>query len=176
MGLEAVGPFDYVGSMMRLMGDPGALLTTINRQGKPNVMTIGWCHLGIVWGKPVCIVYVRPSRYTFGNLEQVGEFVVNVAGDDMSHASAMCGVKSGRDGDKFKLAGLTTAPAKKVKPPIIERCLLYYECRVLHYADTARDRLNSDILKMYFPGGDLHRIFFGEIVACYGDPEAMQML
>jgi flavin reductase (DIM6/NTAB) family NADH-FMN oxidoreductase RutF len=162
--------------MMKLMADPGALLTTIDGQGRPNVMAIGWCHVGIVWGKPTCIVYVRPSRFTYANLEQSPEFVVNMPGLELSRATAICGVKSGRDGNKFKLAGLTTAPAKRVKPPIVEHCLLYYECRILYHTDTNSEILNRDILATYFPSRDLHRMFFGEILACYGEPDVLQRI
>jgi flavin reductase (DIM6/NTAB) family NADH-FMN oxidoreductase RutF len=176
MSLETVSPFEYVSQLMKLMADPGVLLTSVDQQGRPNVMTIGWCNLGIVWGKPVFIVYVRPSRFTYTNLDQTPEFVVNVISQEMSRAAAICGVKSGRTENKIKLAGLTPAPARKVSPPIIEGGLLYYECRIIHHNETDKETLNKDILKMYFPGGDLHRIYFGEIVECYGLPDVLQRI
>ena len=119
--------FEHTEFFMGQLARPGALLTVVNSSGQQNVMTIGWCHLGIVWGKRVCIVYVRPSRYSYEFLEQVGEFVVNVPGPGLAKAAGVCGSASGRDGDKFALAGITAAPAKQVKEPIVDECLLHVE-------------------------------------------------
>ena len=69
---------DYFRETIQRMCEDGLLLVTSGADGKPNVMTIGWGTLGVIWGRPVFLVLVRPSRHTYRRLEQVGEFTVNV--------------------------------------------------------------------------------------------------
>lgn len=78
---------------------------------KPNAMTIGWATLGIVWGKPILTVYVRPSRYTFGLIEKTGDFTVNVLPRELEEIASFCGNISGRDCDKFEAKGLVAVPS-----------------------------------------------------------------
>ena len=73
---------------------------------------------------------VAPTRYTFSNLREVKEFVVNVPTADMLDKVWICGKLSGRDSDKFKISGLTPVPSKIVKPPRIEECPVQLECVV----------------------------------------------
>ena len=57
---------DHFDRFCGALGSGGSLLVSLDDKGKPNVMTIGWATLGIVWGRPICTVLVRPSRYTYG--------------------------------------------------------------------------------------------------------------
>ncbi len=96
---------------------------------RPNIITIAWT--GTVCSEPPMLsISVRPERYSYEIIRQTQEFVVNVPSVAQAHATDWCGVKSGRDGDKFAGAGLTPAPALQVKPPIIAECPLNLECRV----------------------------------------------
>ena len=93
----------------------GGVLLTTAADGKVNAMTIGWGTLGIEWGKPVFVAYVRTSRHTHELLEKSGEFTVNVplASQDAEKDArvreilATCGSKSGRDLNKVAELGLT---------------------------------------------------------------------
>ena len=97
-----------------------------------NTMTIGWGALSILWGRPIVMVPIRTSRYTHTLLEQSGVFTVSVPQDDrLKEQIALCGVKSGRDVDKFEQFGLTPQPGIEVKCPIVQECFLHYECRVI---------------------------------------------
>ena len=69
---------DYFAQTIQRMREDGLLLVTSGADGKPNVMTIGWGTIGAIWGRPVFLVLVRPSRHTYSRLEEVGEFTVNV--------------------------------------------------------------------------------------------------
>ncbi len=144
-------------------------MVTLGKDGKPNVMTIGWGTIGLVWGRPVFIVFVRPSRYTYSRLEQVEEFTVNVPTEQMGKAAEYCGKVSGRDHDKFKQANLTIVPGKKVKVPVIDECFISYECRVLHTNDLIPERLSGVVKKEFYPKGDFHRVYFGQILTVYAD-------
>jgi len=75
----------------------GLLLASVGRDGRPNVMTIGWGLMGTLWARPVFVVAVRPSRYTHRLIEETGEFTVNVPRKGMEEIVEYCGTVSGRD-------------------------------------------------------------------------------
>ena len=132
--------------------------------------------LGTIWGRPVFLVLVRPSRYTYSRLEEAGEFTVNMPPRELATGVNLCGTVSGRNHDKFQEAHLTPVTSRQVRPPIIEECVVHYECRVLHKNDVAPDALVQAILDDAYAQGDFHRIYFGEIVAAYADQDAAQRL
>ena len=90
------------------------LLASVDTQGKPNVMTIGWGAVGTIWGRPIFMILVRPSRYTFNLINATGEYTVNVPIPELGDAVSYFGSVSGRDQDKFKVKGLTATQGKKV--------------------------------------------------------------
>lgn len=150
---------------------PGLLLVSTDEKGTPNVMTIGWAQVGVVWGKPIMSVLVRPSRFTYGMMEQVPDFTVNVPAPEMEETVQFCGSVSGRQYDKFQERELTATPSRHLCSPIIEECLLHYECKVVHKNDVVPEALTADIVTACYPKGDFHRIYFGEVVAVYGVPD-----
>lgn len=96
---------------------------------KPNVMTAAWT--GIVCTEPTLVyVSIRPSRYSNELIRQSGEFVINVPTVKLAKAVDLCGVKSGRDTDKFKLAGLTAAICEKIGAPQVAESPVSLECKV----------------------------------------------
>lgn len=147
------------------MSQTGLLLSSTDGRGKQNVMAIGWGNIGIIWGKPMFIVLVRPSRLTYGLIDGTGEFTVNVPSQDLADTVNFCGTVSGRDHDKFKERELTVLPGRRVKSPLIEECVVHYECRVAHKNDVLPKELAQDIPPANYARGDYHRIFFGEIVS-----------
>jgi flavin reductase (DIM6/NTAB) family NADH-FMN oxidoreductase RutF len=161
------GPFEYYEQFMKLLSGNGVLLGVADGDGKFNAMTIGWCQVGIIWGMPVCSVLVRPSRHTYTCLEEIRQFTVNVGGVS-DEALKICGTKTGRDNDKLKLAGVTAQAGKLVKAPIINECTLHYECAVMHYNDVQHMNLKRIIEETFYPSGNFHRIYFGKVLACYG--------
>ena len=101
-----VNVWEYAGHILENVGK-GVLLTT-KADGRPNTMTIGWGTLGIEWGKPICTVFVRESRYTKELLDKNGEFTVNVPmGEIDKNILAVCGTKSGIDMDKSTVIPLS---------------------------------------------------------------------
>ena len=166
----------YMVATTRVMHKTGILLTTKDKQGKPNTMAIGWGTIGVIWGKPIFVVFVRPSRYTYGLLEDAEEFTVNVMPPEMSEVVEYCGTKSGRDTDKFADKHLTPAPAKAITTPILDHALIAYECKVVHKNDVVPDELADDIKGSAYPSGDYHRIYFGEILHVQAEPNAAERL
>jgi len=119
---------------------------------------------------------VRPSRFTYSRLEQVSDFTVNVPPRELAAAVGLCGTNSGRDHDKFRETQLTPAPSREVRAPIIQECVVHYECRTLQRVDMAPDALMQTVREQFYPKNDFHRIYFGEIVAAYADEDAAQHL
>jgi len=163
---------DYFAQTIQRMREDGLLLMSTGKDGKPNVMTIGWGTIGCIWSRPIFIVLVRPSRYTYSLLEQVNDFTVNVPPSELSAAASHCGSVSGRDHDKFEEAELTAIPSREVRSPIIKECVVHYECRTLHRNDLAPEALAQAVREEFYSGGDFHRVYFGEIVAVYADEDA----
>lgn len=96
---------------------------------KPNVMTAAWT--GIICSEPTLVyVSIRPSRYSNELIRQSGEFVINVPTTKMAKAVDLCGVKSGRDTDKFKLTGLTAGKSAKISAPQVVEAPVSLECKV----------------------------------------------
>jgi flavin reductase (DIM6/NTAB) family NADH-FMN oxidoreductase RutF len=143
----------------------GAFLTTA-WEGRVNTMTIGWGQLGFIWSRPIFTVLVRPTRFSFGLLEQSREFTVSLPDGDMEEELAVCGSTSGRDGDKFAAAGLTAMPSQVIATPVVGGCALYYECRVLYQHTLAPLALDPSVASMY-TSNDHHTVYHGEIVAAY---------
>ncbi|MHC4507126.1 MAG: flavin reductase family protein [Planctomycetota bacterium] len=108
MSKVKIDTFSAVAETMKALSGSGCLL--VAGAERVNPMTIGWAEIGIVWGKPVFTVLVRPSRFTFGLMEEANEFSVNVPGEALADACMLCGTRSGRDIDKIAETGLTVEP------------------------------------------------------------------
>ena len=116
---------------------PGALLAPVPavmvscaRPGeKPNIITLAW--VGTVNSDPpMCSISVRKERYSHEILRDSGEFIINLVGEAQLKATDYCGVKSGRDEDKFAACGLTPVAVPGFSAPAIGECPLYLACRV----------------------------------------------
>lgn len=173
---QNIEAFDYAGEICKAM-KKGILLTT--RLGeKVNTMTIGWGKIGIEWGKPIFIAYVRESRYTRQMLDGNGEFTVNIPyGAVDSKILGLCGTKSGRDMDKIKEAGLTLEEPVSISVPAIKELPLTLECKVIYKQKQDLAAIPADILERYYPqdvdgshpgsNRDHHIAYYGEIVNAY---------
>ena len=108
---------------------PAVLVTVVDRKGTPNVFTVAWA--GTVCSAPPMVsISVRPERYSHHMIEETKEFVINLTTKDLVFATDFCGVKSGRDVDKFKKMHLTPLPGEKVKAPLLAESPVNLECRV----------------------------------------------
>lgn len=134
---------------------PVALISCIDAEGKPNIITIG--AIGFACPKPPILgIAVTPKRYSHHLIKESGEFVVNIASVDQLNVAEYCGSTSGKDTDKFKDAKLTPEPSSRLKTPLIKECPINIECKVRDIA-----HLGS------------HDYFFGEIVAVHIEEDIM---
>lgn len=107
------------------------VMVSCGREGeKPNIVTVAWT--GTICSDPVMVsISVRPERYSYNIIKETGEFAINLTTKELVRATDWCGVKSGRDVDKFKEMELTAAKAKHLsQAPIIAESPVNLECRV----------------------------------------------
>lgn len=143
----------------------GAFLT-VKAQARLNTMTIGWATMGIVWSKPIMMVAVRNSRYTFEIMEDAADFTVSFPKEDMKDELMFCGTKSGRTYDKFKECGLKPGQAQKTFSPIIRIPGIHFECKIVYKSAMDPTLLDAGYKNLY-PKNDFHTLYFGEILDCY---------
>ena len=108
---------------------PAVLISCGDSPENYNLLTISWVGT-ICTNPPMCYISVRPERHSYNIIKQTGEFVINLTTDEMARATDWCGVKSGRDFDKFKESGLTPAAATIVKCPIVAEAPISIECKL----------------------------------------------
>lgn len=108
---------------------PVVMVSLADKDGHPNIITLAW--VGTVCTNPPMVsISVRPERYSYPILKETGEFVINLTTKELAFATDYCGVKSGRDVDKFKEMNLTPIPASEVKAPMIAESPVNIECKV----------------------------------------------
>jgi flavin reductase (DIM6/NTAB) family NADH-FMN oxidoreductase RutF len=108
---------------------PAALISCGSTPEEYNLMTVSW--LGTICSDPpMCYISVRPERKSHDIIKTSGEFVINLTTVELAEVTDWCGVKSGRDIDKFKESGLTPIPGTIVNCPIVEEAPVSIECRV----------------------------------------------
>ncbi|MEW6600806.1 MAG: flavin reductase family protein [Nitrospirota bacterium] len=138
--LELASPFPY------------ALLVTLDKRDRPNIMGISWW-MFTSWDPLMIAISVGQAKYSHECLEHHKEFVLCFPSEGQEKDAWTCGTKSGRDIDKFQETEFRTAHSKCVKPPIIEGSTVAYECKIFKQIDT----------------GD-HTVYFANVLAIHGSP------
>ena len=108
---------------------PAVMVTCGSCEEEYNIITISWTGT-ICTNPPMCYISVRPERHSADIIKRNMEFVINLTDASTARATDWCGVRSGKDYDKFKEMGLTPGKATVVQAPIIEESPLCIECRV----------------------------------------------
>lgn len=134
---------------------PAVLVTVRNKKGENNVLTIAWAGT-VCTNPPMVSISVRPERYSYPMLAETGEFVINLATEQMTYAVDYCGVKSGKDIDKFRELKLETEDASHVSCYLLKDSPVNIECQV-----TKVEELGS------------HHMFIAQVVAVHVDERYM---
>ena len=143
------------------------LLITAGTKERCNTMTASWGGLGVLWGRNVATVYIRPQRYTYEFVEQSDCFTISVFDESWRDALNLCGTKSGRDVDKIKECGFTVVEGEG-GAPYFEQARLVLVCRKLYWQDMDPDHfLDLEIDSRFYAQKDYHRVYVGEIVEAY---------
>lgn len=108
---------------------PAVLVSVGATPEEYNMLTVAWT--GTVNSEPpMCYISVRPERHSYPIIKRTGEFVINLTTEQMARATDWCGVRSGRDFDKWKECGLTPVQSEHVAAPLIDEAPISIECRV----------------------------------------------
>ncbi|MBD5646292.1 MAG: flavin reductase family protein [Desulfovibrio sp.] len=173
---EAIEPLAAASHILQAL--PGGILLTTRSGQRVNTMTIAWGTLGIDWGLPMFITFVRTSRLSYEFLQDTPEFTINVpTGPIDRRILGIAGTKSGRDMDKISGLGLHLEAPEKISVPGIRELPLTLECRVVYKQAQDPAAIPQKLRDTYHPatGTDLtkalnrtyHTAFYGEIVAAY---------
>ncbi|MBD5502468.1 MAG: flavin reductase family protein [Lachnospiraceae bacterium] len=134
---------------------PAVLVSVADRAGRSNVFTVAWTGT-ICSDPPMVSISVRPERYSYHMIEETGEYVINLTTESLAYATDYCGVKSGRDVDKWKEMGLTQIRGGHVQAPMVAESPVNIECRV-----TQKLELGT------------HHMFLAEVLAVHVDEQYM---
>lgn len=164
---KPIDPMDLASTILKAL--PEGILLTTKAGGKLDTMTIGWGFLGWDWGLPIFEVLVRDTRYTKVLLDESGEFTINVPLPEENRKKIIgyCGTVSGRDHNKFQDMDLHTVPGEKVSAPAIAEFPITLECKVIYTQRQDTDRIPEESKKRYYPTGNYHTAYMGQIVSAY---------
>ena len=108
---------------------PAVMVSVADKNNNYNIITVAWCGNACT-NPPILYISVRPERYSYNMIKETGDFVVNLVNKDLTFACDYCGVKSGKDHDKFKELNLMPIESKFVKSPTIKEAPVSLECKV----------------------------------------------
>lgn len=127
---------------------PAAMISCGSTPDEYNIITISWVGT-ICSDPPMCYISVRPSRHSYEIIKRTGEYVINLTTEAMARATDWCGVRSGRDYNKFKEMQLTAGKSSVVAAPLIEESPLCIECRVKEIVPLgSHDMFISDVVNI----------------------------
>lgn len=144
---------------------------TAGTMKKFNSMTVAWGSIGGIWEMPFVQVVVRPTRHTFGFMNDADTFTLCSFPAKFRKDLALLGSHSGRDGDKIALTRLTVMKSKAVAAPCFREADLVMECRKIYWQDLDDRNFLSAKIAANYPQLDFHRVFFGEILRLRGSDE-----
>lgn len=134
---------------------PLVMVSAADKEGRDDIITVAWAGT-VCTNPPMVSISIRPERYSYHMIRETGEFVINLTTEELAFATDYCGVKSGRDVDKFKETGLTREKAEKVKAPMIAEAPVSIECKVKEIRE-----LGS------------HHMFIAQVAAVHADEKYM---
>ncbi len=166
MPLQKTNPDSLKNNPFDLFGKQWALLTagTITNY---NMMTIGWGTLGILWGKPMASVFVRPSRFTYEFFEKNEMFSITAFPASLKKVLNLCGSKSGRVINKMDIPELT--PIESDGAVYFKEATLAILCKKQYYADLNPELIPTEVKTHHYSNNDFHRVYYGEIMQCFSD-------
>ena len=137
-------------------------LVTAGTEENFNTMTISWGGLGTIWNRPAATVYVRESRYTHEFMENNDYFTISFYPDKYKKILGILGSKSGRDMDKMTASGLTAMKAGESMS--FQEAEVTIVCKKMYKQRLIADNIPEDALKTFYPAGDIHDMYIGEVV------------
>ncbi len=165
---ETMDPFALDFNPFETVGKDWMALAT-GAKGKTNSMTISWGTAGVLWNKPVFIVYVSSDRYSKHLMDSDAYFTVMSFPREKKYKDALLyiGTHSGKDEpDKATAAGFTTEYSA-LGNPVFREAEMVFECRTIYREEFKKDKLPAEVQAMYEDMG-MHTMYIGEIVNVFG--------
>lgn len=134
-------------------------------QGKVNAMTASWGCMGVLWNKPICVIFIRPQRHTLSLTEKQDRFSLAFLGEEHRDALRLCGTTSGRDTDKLTQAGLHTEKLDGVE--VIREAETVLIVKKLYADDLKEASFLDPALLSNYKEKDYHRFYVCEIEEAY---------
>ena len=127
---------------------PAALISCGTNPENYNLLTVSW--MGTICSNPpMCYISIRKERHSYNLIKESGEFVINLTNEDMAFATDWCGVKSGKDFNKFDEMKLTPVKGEMVNAPIILESPLCIECKVKEIIELgSHDMFIADVINV----------------------------
>ena len=138
------------------------MLITAGEGEQCNTMTASWGGLGVLWGRNVATIYVRPQRYTREFIEKHTYFTLSFFGEQYRSQLQLCGSKSGREINKIKECGFTVETAVQ-EAPYFAQAELVLVCRKLYFSDFDPAHFMDETIGKNYQNHDYHRMYIGEI-------------
>jgi len=161
MGYREITPEELSGNTFRMIGSDWMLVSAAEGESF-NTMTASWGGMGVLWGKSVAFVFIRPQRYTYKFVEASDKLTLSFFGGGMREALALCGRKSGRDCDKVKEAGLTPIWVGEGAPSFSEAEVIL-ECKKIYADDIKEEKMIDKGIMSAYAALDFHRMYVCEI-------------
>jgi flavin reductase (DIM6/NTAB) family NADH-FMN oxidoreductase RutF len=150
-------------NLIRLIGTDWMLITA-GTTDSFNTMTASWGTLGVLWNKPVSIIFIRPQRHTYQFANSHPYYTLSFFDSKYRDILNYCGSHSGKDVDKIKNTGLLPVQTD-LGNIYFEQAKLVVECKKLYTDDLKENSfIELGLIRMHYPAKDFHRFFIGEIV------------
>lgn len=161
MAFKEIQAENFVYSTFKTIGKDW-LLVTAEKDGKANTMTASWGGLGVMWGKNVAYVVIRPQRYTKEFIDGADTLSLTVFDENYRKMLSYCGSVSGRDEDKIAKSGLTVAHENNT--PYFNEAKIALLCKKL-YAQEFKPEcfIDQESKEKWYPGADYHTMYIVEI-------------
>jgi flavin reductase (DIM6/NTAB) family NADH-FMN oxidoreductase RutF len=159
-----------------LLPRPTVLVTCLDDNGNPNIITVAW--ISPVSHEPLVVaIAISPKRYSHDLIDRRREFVVNLPSIHMAEYSNWCGRKSGRKYDKFTESSWTPEPGKTISTPHIAQCYAFLECKVIQQVITGdHTTFFGEAVDAYVAKDTVHKVRQGGPPAYYFDPKKIKTL
>jgi len=128
---------------------PVVMISVCDKKGNDNIITVAWTGT-ICTNPPMVYISIRPERYSYDMIKESCEFVINLTTKELAYATDYCGVRSGRDVDKFKAMNLTRTKGEYVNCPMIEESPVNIECKVTEIKELgSHDMFIAEVLAVH---------------------------
>ena len=155
------------------------LLNAINTSGvfisagktTPNIMSSHWGSLGVFWNRDVFVLPIRKNKLTHEIIDVTKSFAISVPIKDMRNQIVLCDHLSGYGTNKFEKLHLHPARARKIPTYTVSECGLFFECRVIFWADDmSPGQVDPTLMNEMYLGKEFHTFYFGQIIDAYEKP------